>query len=271
MVHYKIEGTVRAISRENRWPIFDIVTYKEPECYSYEIDNTIKSENLIISVTSFTGELNKLYVNPWNKINLNSLQSSKMIYHLHEEEIIKIKPEDRKVNDIETGTLYICIDSLKYYDDSFILNVIPESKVQGVQRFNFLLNGVPINGYLPSDKVTKYRVIDYSTNANITLRLETLSGEPVLYANVQEDNYEFYDKDKIKNLNSALFRSNSTGNIQTIEVSSDQNTCHQKNKLATKPNNRCGVSAIIYCSGSVECIYRISDKSRRTHNLLKEQ
>lgn len=270
-ISYTISGEVQSINTTSHWPNLGLINSDGPVCYSYEIDNNLKSENLILSVTTFSGGLNKLYVSPWKYISTNDLPSAKLNYLLHEEEVIKITPESRKDNNIEIGKLYLCFDSIIYYDTTFTFKIIPESKVEESQRFNYIINGVSVNGYLPHGKVTKYSVMDFSTTANITLKLETVSGSPILFANFTENNYHLYSKAEIEINKDKLLGAKTNGNIQTIEITSDQNPCHKKNKLSSKPNYRCGVIAIIYCNSTVECVYRISDKSRKSHNFLKEQ
>ena len=126
---------------------------------------------------------------------------------------------------------------------------------------------------MPSDKATRYRVVDFTSNANITLKLETLTGDPILYTYTDEINArEVYNKNKILQMKDSLTYPNVSGNIQTIEVLSVDNKCHQQMKLnLDKPNFRCGVSAIVLCNSTQECTYKISDKARKGHNLLKEQ
>ena len=231
----------------------------------------MKSENLIVSLSTFSGALKKLYVTQSKPSERNDLSTIKLNYSLNEEDVIKLTPENRKQINFETGYLYFCFKSNVYYDTTFYLKIMAESKIEDFQRGNFIINGVSLNGYLPADKVTRYRAIDFTTTANITLKLETVSGSPILYANVKEDSYQIYSKEELNRIKDNLFKAIKNGNIQTIQINSDQNPCHSLNKAALKPNFRCGVSAIIYCNGTIECIYRISDKSRKTYNLIKEQ
>ena len=145
ILSFLISGEVQPISNTNNNPILGLVNSEEPVCYSYPISNELKSENIIISLTSFSGELNKLYINPWSKVDIKSLNTSKLNFSLHEEEIIKITPLSRIVNNLETGDLFICVDSKIVFDSSFLMKVIPESKIEEFQRFNFIINGKTIN------------------------------------------------------------------------------------------------------------------------------
>ena len=254
----------------NNWSMLGLVNSIEPSCYSYEINESFKKENIILSLTMFSGSLNKLYVSPWKIIGINNLTNAKLNYKLHEEEVIKITPEVRNDNNINTGNIYLCFESNRFNSTSFIFRLFPESSVEDFQRGNYIINGVSLNGYLPADKVTKYMVIDFSTNANITLKLETVSGSPILFASTDE-NYQIYRKPDIESNKEKLLKADTIGNIQTIQIHSRDNPCHQNNTLALKPNFRCAVNAIILCNGTIECVYRISDKSRKTYNMLKEQ
>ena len=141
IVSFLISGEVQQISNTDHYPTLGLISSQEPACYSYPISNELKSENLIISLTSFSGALNKLYLNPWNKIDKNSLNSSKMNFSLDEEEYIKITPLSRSVNGVETGDLFICIDSNNTIDSSFFMKVMPEGKIEEFQLFNYIING----------------------------------------------------------------------------------------------------------------------------------
>ena len=126
---------------------------------------------------------------------------------------------------------------------------------------------------MPFDKTTRYRVNDFTSNANITLKLESLTGDPILYVHVGEISYlEAYNKNKILQNKDYLIYPNVFGNIQTIEIRSAENICHQQMKLnLNKPNFRCSINAIVFCNSTQECTYKISDKARKGYNLLKEK
>ena len=62
ILNYAISGKIIPINTNNRWPLLGLINSDMPVCYSYLIDNNNKNENLIISITSFSGGLNKLYV-----------------------------------------------------------------------------------------------------------------------------------------------------------------------------------------------------------------
>ena len=79
------------------------------------------------------------------------------------------------------------------------------NQVEKFQKFNFILAGMNLNGYLPPEKVIKYRTIEYSDYADINFNLHVNSGSMELYGLVCEKFSECLIKGKnIKNFSNLI-------------------------------------------------------------------
>ena len=68
-----------------------------------------------------------------------------------------------------------------------MLKVFYASKIEKHQKFNFLFTGVNLNGYLPGNKITKYRAVEFTKNADIFFDIQVNSGNIKLYGYVCEE------------------------------------------------------------------------------------
>lgn len=76
---------------------------------------------------------------------------------------------------------------MKSYDyTSYFIKVYFANQIERYQKFNFLLAGMNLNGYLPPKKLIKYKTIEYSDNADIKYEMHVNSGNMELYGLVCE-------------------------------------------------------------------------------------
>lgn len=77
---------------------------------------------------------------------------------------------------------------MKSFDyTSFILKAYYASQTEKFQKNNFLNNGILLNGYLISGSLTKYRIIEFSRNADIFIQVKVSTGKIKLYGQLCED------------------------------------------------------------------------------------
>jgi len=81
--------------------------------------------------------------------------------------------------------MYICLRSFDY--TSYLFKVYYANQIEKNQKFNFLFNGVTMNGYLPSNSVIKYRAIEFTKDADIFFDLQVFSGNLKIYGYVCEE------------------------------------------------------------------------------------
>ena len=86
---------------------------------------------------------------------------------------------------LETFELYFCLKSYDY--TSYLIKVYFANQIEKYQKFNFILAGMNLNGYLPPKNVIKYRTIEFSEDADINFNVHVNSGSMELYGLVCED------------------------------------------------------------------------------------
>ena len=85
---------------------------------------------------------------------------------------------------LETGTFYLCLKSYDY--TSYFLKVYFANQIERYQKYNFILAGMNLNGYLPAKKVIKYKTVEFTENADIKYEMHVNSGIMELYGIVCE-------------------------------------------------------------------------------------
>lgn len=191
------------------FPLFSYIRSESTHCYSIEINELSKKENLIIGVNLFSGYV-RISVNPWE--NLADKKKFLVSEYVYSEKYIELTPANRTLASSpgkDTGRVYICIEG--FYASSYMLRAYPESQSEGMQRYNFLMNDVTIKGYMKSNSVTRYRVVDFAGNSNVTINMNVLLGNPKLYGFICNDiTYCMFDKNKINQeskISNIIFRS----------------------------------------------------------------
>jgi len=255
----KYEDTVTTVRSFE--PVFSTVKKNKNHCYQYYITDNYIKENVIIQTVMFTGTATlKFKMNDYPKMEgIDTLDSSN--HQILTEKIIKITPEARKAtnpsNLSETGNLFVC---LRGDDDaSFILKILYESEIEIYQKFNLLSRGREINGYLPAGKATRYRILEFDPESDITVSMTVKSGDPKLYGyicnNIQEC---FFDSYRVRKelIDNQLILSKEYSIGYTLEIDHKINPCHKQ----INENNvdvACTPLAIVLCEGDEECEYAI--------------
>lgn len=157
---------------------------------------------------------------------------------------------------------------------SYTFLLIREDEIEKYQRYNFLINGMSIYGYLPGNNVTTYKhmKMDMASN-NLNLNLKVVKGNPVLFGYIC-NNYNDcnFDKGKVEVYNKTghTFASSKVNNNYHINIPNEINACYLKSKESGKESS-CFTIAIVYCQGSEECEYLISMNFDNDPVLLQEK
>ncbi len=188
----KYEDSVSKINPQE--PIFSTLKPFRKHCYYIDVDENNKDEEIIVQTTLFSGSAN-LLINPWS-LPKNST-TSKISKQINSEDISVIKAEDRNINGNYTGKVYFCLKSYDY--TSYLLKIFFSSQTQNLQKFNFLFSGVTVNGYLPKETITRHRVTEFSSGADIFFNMKVYSGNPEFYGYVCENSRKcFFTKDSLE-------------------------------------------------------------------------
>lgn len=244
-------------------PVFSTLRPYKTHCYKTYVDDSNKKENLIIQTTLFSGSVT-LKTRPWKSPSDNQNTSDINEYIIHSEKVIKISPQDRKLNtNTETGDFYFCLSTYEFA--SYLVKAYFESEVEDTQRFNLLVRGKEIDGYLPKGKALRYRILEFENKSNLTVSMTVKSGDPKLYGYICENIRQcHFTREKVAQeiLSNKIIYSleNSLGYVLRIDDS--VNTCHKKIAADDSQRNnmnsiRCAALAVVVCEGSQECEYSL--------------
>jgi hypothetical protein len=178
-----------------------------------------------------------------------------------------------KVYYMELKNKLICV-SPSIGQTSYTFSLLREDEIEKYQRYNFLINGMSIYGYLPGNNVTTYKhmKMDMASN-NLNLNLKVVKGNPVLFAYVCKDyNDCIFEKNRVETYNKtgSLLASSKVNNNYHINIPNEVNACYLKSKESGKDSS-CVTLAIVYCQGSTECEYLISMNFDNDAALLQEK
>lgn len=188
----KYEDSVSKVNPQE--PIFSTLKPFKKHCYSIEVNDKNKNDDIIVQTMLFSGSAN-LQINPWeNPRNLTTYKFSKDISI---EDVTLIQPQDRNNSTQVTGSVYIC---LKSYDfTSYLMKIYYASQTEFLQKFNFLFTGVTVNGYLPKETVTRHRVTEFTNDSDIFFKMQVFSGFPQLYGYICQDARKcFFTKESLR-------------------------------------------------------------------------
>ena len=261
--------------------IFDSVLEKKAKCYNYDLLLMQYDDNLIINLVLFSGTVvtqiygfREEYDRRFERIPYDQFTfevSSEKVIVLNQNMINALK----KPFDLGTK-LHFCVYGKE--KSSYMISTYFSGQTQNLQRLNFLVMGQTITGYLPRGQVTRYRILDFSSDAHITLSLDNVEGDSELYA-MYSKRYQslFIDESSLMRDkgNSSFFKSYETFSGYDVDIPNKENVCHQEISQGGNLSDEikklnCGIFAVIYCdknSKSNHCIYRLranSDKSVQT-------
>jgi hypothetical protein len=193
-----------SVSEITHHPIISTLKPFRKHCYFINIPDRYKNEDMIIQTELFSGSVEMLY-NPWE---LPKDQNDFLIKkQVNGEDVTIINSTLRNSTILSKtfngkGSDFICLKSYDY--SSYLLKVFFAPQTQFLQKFNFLFSGVFINGYLPSESVTKYRATEFTSTSDIFFKLKVISGNPIMYGYLCENvrNCQFINKirmDQISN------------------------------------------------------------------------
>lgn len=196
IIDIKSTGSLTYLTSD--FPTLSSVKALHRHCYYYNVTQELSSDNLIILTSIFYGTAEV-------QINAKSFAPSESPnwkkYTLGADNTFKFTPDQLWKNSEgkTSGTVYVCIKSV--VDSSYMLRIMLESQSEKYQNFNFLVNSVHTNGFLPAGKATKYRAVDFSKSENITVGMTKKNGNPKLYGYICEDMRScYFNKEIIQDL-----------------------------------------------------------------------
>lgn len=261
--------------------LFDAIRERKRKCYSFPIDSQHQKERIIINIVLFSGTsvIQVHGFKPDLSMTFLTIPYNSFTYEITSEKVIILSQEEldkfRAVQNGPHNLLHFC--AYVYEKTSYLIGAHYASQTEQLQKLNYLLMGNTLMGYLPKNQVTKYRILDFSRDANLNITIDTIEGEPKLYGFFTQDfrgSFFNYDrlKKEIQSKNKNLTEGEETYKGYDLEIPSKDNICHS----LIKPNNNlndelkklsCGLFAIVYCDpgeAGKDCVYRIRVINEKT-------
>ena len=262
--------------------IFDSVLEKKAKCYNYDLLLMKYDDNVIINLVLFSGTvITQIYgFREEYDRRMERIPYDQFTFEVSSEKIIVLTQS--MINSLkkpfDLGTkLHFCVYGKERA--SYMITTYFSGQTQNLQRLNFLVMGQTITGYLPKGQVTRYRILDFSSDSHITLSLDNVEGDSTLYG-MYSKKYQslFLDENSLMRDkgNSSFFNSYETFSGYDVDISNEENVCH---KEISKSGNlsdeikklNCGLFAVIYCDKNNKanhCIYRLRANSDKTVQTL---
>ena len=268
--------------------VFDSVVDKYVKCYNTPMkDFNEDKDSFILSITLFTGSL---FLKEYGFIENDDKKYEKLTdeksHHIITEKLIVIskdkinsfKEKQQNLNKYDMSFFHYCVGvDNESTDASYLIGGYFSSQTQNYQRLNMLMIGKSVKGYLPKKQVTKYKIIDLSSDSDISINLDIRQGNPLLYAYFNENSLTknpIIDKLFLDNLikEKKVFYSVETFNGFSIRILNQDNICHKtKNGIQTEVEKlNCAIYAIVYCENSEDaaCQFRITAVNRKSSSYI---
>ena len=267
-INFLVNYLGKEISLLTTSPVYDNIDYNIDKCYSIDMKGK-ENESLIISTMLFSGSL-VVQLNGYNTVldmTIDILPNDNSTYEVTSERVIILSVEDIKkykakaANKSETN-FHFCL--IGYEESSYMLKAHFESQIEKMQRFNYLLPGGMISGYLPKGHVTSYRLLEFTNDANITVNLDSIEGNTVLYGYFGDTSTTIYfDKAKIEKEKNNMIIGNETFIGYDLDILNKDNKCHNQitpskgldEELRTLA---CALYIVVECADEEDnCVYRL--------------
>ena len=243
------------------------------QCYTVLLKKIFDFENLLINLVIYGGSAylklngfsNKTY------INYDTIFYDNMTLEIYSQEYInigndlfhdfknRIKYEnntlDRNGNKIfsNESIFHFCVFSFETI--SYSIQSYFDYEIESKQKNNILFPGNKIKNILPKKMVTTYKIMDYSSDNNLTIILDNIKGDLKFYAFFSQKNKEIFNE---KNLDIySLIQSDKQEYGEFIKINNKDNYCHNL-KEDDELKSTCTLLAILFCKDEQQsCSYEL--------------
>ena len=243
------------------------------QCYTVLLKKNFDFENLLINLVIYGGSAylklngfsNKTY------INYDTIFYDNMTLEIYSQEYInigndlfhdfknRIKYEnntlDRNGNKIfsNESIFHFCVFSFETI--SYSIQSYFDYEIESKQKNNILFPGNKIKNILPKKMVTTYKIMDYSSDNNLTIILDNIKGDLKFYAFFSQKNKEIFNE---KNLDIySLIQSDKQEYGEFIKINNKDNYCHNL-KEDDELKSSCTLLAILFCKDEQQsCSYEL--------------
>lgn len=283
--HYKVEIMAHkesfmyiGVRIPNKVKTLEIGTYyrgtlqdEDKECFSLE--NLKLNSSYIMQTTSL---YNTAIVSFGPTTDTNTDANSLFSYLIEQEFVNKIN-----IND---NFKYVCISIFKKpfseynhmygTDTPFTFIIYNLDDLESRQKYNFLVNGISSQGYLPENGVTSYKHWRYeASSSSINLNLKVIKGNPVLYGYVcmnldscyfNQTKTEFFAK------NNNFFSTSRVNDEYNVNIPNERNSCHNQMTNGEWKNQMCSAVAVVYCQPCISISCSIDRNNSETKDSAGE-
>lgn len=244
-------------------PIYDSIKEHKKRCYKFKISerDIAMNENVIIQTTLFSGHLD-LYIGGWKDLTdltYINMPSDNYSYHITSERVVLLNKTDYDYFSNKTTVssqkkhLNFCVFSTM--KTSYIISLHYLSQAEEIQKFNFIMPENEINGYLKGHQATRYRILDFKNQADISVVHEEIQGKSSLYAFFCNSSkcYITYDSIKSKLDKNEFITSLNTYSGHELFIPNKENKC----RLALINKLYCQTLIVVACEDETFCSYKL--------------
>ena len=251
-------------------PIMDSMEKNSKRCFYYDMrpkhdddDNNSNDDKLIIQMTLFGGKA-FFHISGWNKYIYKDLNNIKKLenygFQIISEKSIMIKKKDIEIFNNEydesiegkKNRLYFCVYGIE--KGSYMLTANYLNEITTLQKYNYIFPGHQVNGFLPENQITSYKIIDSNVNknSNITISLKNIQGKAQLYGYFCDSKKDLFCsfgdyKLKMKLESNEMLLSGEQYSSSLIDnsifIENKDNECYSK-----KSSKDCKLIAVIKCT-----------------------
>lgn len=243
------------------------------QCYTVLLKKKLDFDNLLINLVIYGGSA-YLKLNGFSNktdINYETIFYDNMTLEIYSQDYInigknlledfkyRIKFEnntyDRNGNKIfsNESIFHFCVFSLDTI--SYTIQSYFDYEIELKQKSNILFAGNNIKNILPKKMVTSYKIMDYSTNNNLTIILDNIKGNLNFYAFFSQKNKEIFNENNLENY--SLIPSIKQEYGEFIKINNKDNYCHNL-KDDDDSKNSCSLLAILFCQDEQQsCSYEL--------------
>lgn len=243
------------------------------QCYTVLLKKKFDFDNLLINLVIYGGSA-YLKLNGFSNktdINYETIFYDNMTLEIYSQDYInigknlledfkyRIKFEnntyDRNGNKIfsNESIFHFCVFSLDTI--SYTIQSYFDYEIELKQKSNILFAGNNIKNILPKKMVTSYKIMDYSTNNNLTIILDNIKGNLKFYAFFSQKNKEIFNENNLENY--SLIPSIKQEYGEFIKINNKDNYCHNL-KDDDESKISCSLLAILFCQDEQQsCSYEL--------------
>ena len=258
--------------------MYDAISENKANCYYYSINKKNINKDIILSTTLFNG-FGFIYIEGYGSIspeNINANYKKKeKSYSIVQNRVIHLTEKNFKNfgqnnNNNKKTHLNFCFFAEKA--SSLSIKIYFFENFKKIQKFNYIYPGIKIEDILPQKSLTKYNMIEFNIEKDLSISLTQKKGNPKLYLYMTkpERNNELLDYENFQpyKQEDVVLEGQAYYNGYLLHLTKEVNQC----KFNTKTNRySCHLNAVIECESNEECIYDLFFDHSKLNVIMEEK